>query len=338
MPLDRRIQSLLDTRGDESNPAEMSILQLRQRARTSVDRWRAAGVRDHDVGSTHDLEVDLGGSPTRLRVYSPLPGSGRPDDGLPVVVYFHGGGWVLGDLDTHDGICRAICHVAEALVIAVEYRLAPEHPYPEPLLDCERAILWSHANTAAMGGDPSAIFVAGDSAGANLAAVCVLRMRDREDVRIEGQILIYPAVDDPLAGHASMEEFKVGHAYGQNYDLLCRMMKCYAANRIPLSHPDFAPNRAASLKGAPPALILTAEYDMLRDEGEAYGEKLQAEGVDAAVQRVLGVNHGFMHLTNYLPATDAAFISIGRWIRDRMTHGKQVTASTARGNTSMARR
>ena len=337
MPLDQRIQALLEARGDEIDPTEMTVPQLRQRARESVARWHAAGVRDHDVASVRDVVVELDGSRRRLRIYNPRSSGQGDQPGFPIVVYFHGGGWVLGDLETHDGICRAICQVGGAIVVAVEYGLAPEHPYPEPLVECEQAVLWASANAVDIGGNPSAIFVGGDSAGGNLAAVCALRLRDRGEGQVAGQILIYPVVDDPASGHGSMEEFKIGHTYGQNHQLLCRMMSLYTAGRIPLSHPDFAPIQTTSLVGAPTALILTAEYDMLRDEAEAYAGRLRNEGVDVSVERVAGVNHGFMHLTSYLPATDAAFERIGKWIRDQVADRLRATVEISKGEATSAR-
>jgi acetyl esterase len=327
---------LLDARDEEIDPAEMTIARLRQRARESINRWQLAGVRDYDIASSEDVYAELDGATTRLRVYQPRVPSHSDDRKLPIVVYLHGGGWVMGDLDAYDGICRAVCESAAAVVVSVEYRLAPEHPYPIPLQDCEQALLWVQTNASRLGGDPSAVFIAGDSAGGNLAAVCALGLRQRLGHPLKGQILIYPATDDPSSGHPSMEEFKIGHEYGQSFSLLSRMMNLYVGDRITLSDPAFAPLRTDSLAGAPGALVITAEYDMLRDEGEAYAERLRAEGVDVVCRRFEGVNHGFMHLTKYLPATDEAFRLIGAWMRAKLAPVEGARPNALSGETNPA--
>jgi acetyl esterase len=240
-------------------------------------------------------DVDAGGVPARLY---------RADgaDGAPVVVYLHGGGWVLGGLETHDGLCRLIADRSGCAVLAVDYRLAPEHPYPAAFEDLERAVDWLRGTGAArLGVDPTRLAIAGDSAGGHLAAVGARRARDRGEPYAY-QVLACPVID-PVMRYADLDE------YGLTRDEMRFFWDAFAPpGRVDRAHPDLAPLNA-DLAGLPPALVITAEYDVLRDEGEAYAAKLRLAGVLVTTVRYDGTIHDFM-LLNPLRETRATRAAI----------------------------
>ncbi|MGY1670538.1 alpha/beta hydrolase [Geodermatophilus sp. SYSU D00710] len=248
------------------------------------------------VRSTEDVTVPGAEGDLRARVYRP-----EEDGPLPTVVFLHGGGWVIGDLDTHDNMVRNVCRGARAVVVAVDYRLAPEHPFPAAAEDAVAAARWLAQHLDEFGGD-GRLAVAGDSAGGNLAAVVAQTLRD-DGVPMVGQLLVYPAVDaegeypsrvDNATGYFlekdTMDWF-YGHYAGAWQD-------ARDARLSPLHHGD--------LSGLPPAVVVTAEYDPLRDEGEAYGKALEAAGVHADVLRYDGMIHGFFDMGTVSPAAQAA--------------------------------
>lgn len=220
----------------------------------------------------------------RVRLYYPSRRAG-----LPLVVYLHGGGFVLCDLESHDDFCRELAHASGCGIASVEYRLAPEHRYPVPLEDCYAATRWLARNAAHLGFDASRIAVAGDSAGGTLATAVALLARDRRGPTLRHQLLLFPATD-AACDSASMHEFASG------YLLSARMMRwywdCYLGGAR-ADEPLASPLRAADLAGLPPACIVTAEFDTLRDEGEQYADRLRAAGVAVTARRYLGVIHGF---------------------------------------------
>jgi acetyl esterase len=220
-----------------------------------------------------------------VRVYTP---EGSPP--FPIVVFFHGGGWVVGTLDTYDPLCRALAASTPAVVVSVDYRLAPEHRWPAAVEDAYAATEWASRNAAALGGAQHRLAVAGDSAGGNLAAVVALGARDRGGPAIAFQLLVYPVLD--AAGDtASWRE------YADGYHLTADGMRWYWDHYLGGADgaaPDASPLRAAFVGGLPPALVIGAEYDILRDEGEAYAARLAGAGVDATASRHAGVVHGFV--------------------------------------------
>ncbi len=240
-----------------------------------------ARVEDHTIpGSAGDIAV---------RVYA-----ASTDSDLPIVAFFHGGGWVVSSVDGHDSMARRLAARTGALVVSVEYRLAPEHPFPAPHDDCWAATAWLAEHGRDLGGDPSRLAVAGDSAGGNLAAGVALRARD-EGLALRFQLLIYPCIDDHCDA-PSMTENATGYfltaddmrwAWGH---YLGGSGADRAANG---ANPYAVPARADNLSGLAPALIQTAAFDPLRDEGETYGARLTAAGVPATVTRYPGVIHGF---------------------------------------------
>ncbi len=310
MPLDFRIREILEKRHLVANPSGMSVEALRARSREQIALWREVGVIEYPVARCEDRLVTAGKREVPVRIYWP-----SAENGLPIVVYLHGGGWVSCDVDTHDGICRAISNRCGVIVVSVEYGRAPEHPFPEPVEDCAAAFRWVAAQAALLGGEAKSLFLAGDSSGGNLAAVLALEFNRESQPAAAGQILIYPAVDDPNVRYPSVQEFWPTNDFGQNRDLYLRFIDLYLGENVDRNHPRFAPMRAVTLEDCPPTLIITAYYDLLRDEAEAYAGRLALEGVAVALRRYDNVNHGFLHLVGFLPAADEAIDQIAQWIR-----------------------
>jgi len=237
------------------------------------------------VGRTQDLSIPGPDGEIPVRVYTPK-GHGP----YPVLVYFHGGGWVIGNIETHDGICRDLCTGASALVISVGYRLAPENKFPAATEDCYAATLWAAKEAASLGGDPNRIAVGGDSSGGNLAAVTALMIRDRGGPTLCHQLLVYPVTDHSF-NTPSYEENREG------YFLTRELMEWFWEKYLPEGStgddPMSSPLRAGDLSGLPSATVLTAEFDPLRDEGELYAERLKEAGVNTQLTRYDGLFHGF---------------------------------------------
>jgi acetyl esterase len=248
------------------------------------------------VASTEDRIVPGAAGGLKARVYRP-----EGDAPFPTVVFFHGGGWVIGDLDTHDNMARHICRGSGAVVVAVDYRLAPEHPFPAAADDAVAAARWVAGHLDELGGD-GRLAVAGDSAGGNLAAVVAQVLRD-EGTPLAGQFLIYPAVDAE-GEYPSRVENATG--YFLEKDTMDWFYGHYAGAWDDAKDARLSPLHHADLAGLPPAVIVTAEFDPLRDEGEAYGEALRAAGVRADVQRYDGLIHGFFDRGTISPAAQKA--------------------------------
>ncbi len=229
-----------------------------------------------------------------MRVYTPA-GEGP----FPLAMMFHGGGWVIGDLDTADGQCRAVCDGAGCVVVSVDYRLAPEHRFPAAADDCYAATCWAHEHAAALNGDAGRLAVVGDSAGGNLAAVVALMARDRGGPSLGLQVLVYPVTDGVAFDTPSYRDNAEGYlltAEGMHW-----FWDQYAAP-ADRGNPYASPLHAASLANLPPALVLTAEFDPLRDEGEAYAARLQESGARVECVRFDGLIHGFFAHSAVIPA------------------------------------
>ncbi|AOZ04130.1 alpha/beta hydrolase [Cupriavidus sp. USMAHM13] len=248
------------------------------------------------VGSVQDTTVDGAAGPLKARIYRP-EGAGP----FPTVAFFHGGGFVIGDLDTHDNMCRDICRGARAVVVAVDYRLAPEHPFPAGIEDALAAARWVVSHAADLGGS-STVGVAGDSAGGNFSAVVAQQLRD-QGIRLAAQFLIYPAVDHVGAVYPSMEQNAKG--YFLEADTMAWFYGHYAGGFGQTLDPRLAPLQAASLAGLPPAVVVTAEFDPLRDSGAAYAEALRAAGVEADYIAGPGMIHGFFDMGRWSPGAQA---------------------------------
>ncbi len=271
----------------------------------------AEGLEAEPVASVEELTVPGPGGPLRLRVYRP-EGKARG-----ILVYFHGGGWVVGNLDTHDGNCRALANATPCVVVAADYRLAPEHRFPAAAEDAYAATVWAFENRAELLGPEARVAVGGDSAGGNLAAVVALQARERGYPGVAYQLLIYPVTDYNL-------ETESYRAFAEGYFLTRQKMAwywgLYLADPKDGESPYASVLRAPELSGVAPGLVMTAEYDVLRDEGEAYARRLWASGVNATLIRYGGMIHGFFSLPRTRPvrrqAVAAAAAGLG-WAFDR---------------------
>jgi acetyl esterase len=266
-----------------------------------------------ELGSVRNLNADGPQGQIPLRVYRPAGAAAATP--LPVYVYFHGGGWVIGDLETHDVICRQLTAASEACVISVDYRLAPEHKFPAAADDAWAATRWIVANAGALGVDATRLAVGGDSAGGNLAAVVALMARDAGGPAIALQVLIYP-VTDLGAESASYDAFADG------YQLTRESMRWFRAHYLgaPSDGGDWraSPLRATSLAGLPPALIVTAGFDPLRAEGEAYAARLREAGVLVDYVCFGGMIHGFAAMGKVLGTAHRAVALIGGTLRQAL--------------------
>ncbi len=232
------------------------------------------------------------------RVFTP-----KGDEAFPVVVYFHGGGWVIANLDVYEPSCRALCNEAEAIIVSVAYRQAPEHKYPAAAEDAHAAVQWVMQNARSLGGDPSRVAVAGESAGGNLATVACLKARDEGGQMPIAQLLVYPVTDASMNTPSYTEQ---ANAKPLNSAMMTWFWKHYLENQSQGSEAYASPLRADSLSGLPPAIVITAENDPLRDEGEAYAKRLADEGVSVDMKRFDGVMHEFFGLAGVVDkATEA---------------------------------
>jgi acetyl esterase len=290
------IQELLDRQAASERPPlhRQSVEQARRFHLADAAVLNGEAV---PVAAVTDRAVPGPAGPLPVRVYTP---PGEPP--FPIVVWFHGGGWVVGTLDTYDPLCRALAAAVPAVVVAVDYRLAPEHRYPAAVEDAYAATLWASRNAAGLGGAQHRLAVAGDSAGGNLAAAVALGARDRGGPAIAFQLLVYPALD-AAADTPSWREKAEG------FHLTADGMRWYWDHYLGGADgraPDASPLAAGSFGGLPPALVITAEHDPLRDEGEAYAARLRQAGVAASASRHPGVVHGFFRWRAVTPAADAA--------------------------------
>ena len=284
--------------------------------RTAYAALSAFGVKD-DVASVVDSAIPGPAGDLPVRIYVPAtPAPVAEGAGLPVLVWYHGGGWVIGDLETADSTVRAVANGAGAVVVSVDYRLAPEHPFPAAVDDALAAVRWVADNAAELGVDPARLAVGGDSAGGNLAAVVAQQLRDGGPA-IAFQLLVYPVTDAHLASPSVDEN-------AEGYFLEKETMEWFRGHYLgdgDRDDPRISPLAAAdgALTGLPPALVITAEYDPLRDEGEAYGERLRQAGVDTTVTRYDGVIHGFFSMRDMLPDGAAAVTEAATALRKALT-------------------
>jgi acetyl esterase len=285
-PLDPQVKVLLDQMAAANQPAFHS--QSPADARKAMDAMLNVLGPGPDVHKVEDRKIPGPAGDIPVRIYSP---PGKP---IGILVYFHGGGWVVGDIASHDYVCRALTNAAGCVVVSVDYRLAPEHKFPAGPEDCYAATEWVPKNAASLGSDADHIAVGGDSAGGNLAAVISLMARDRKGPRIRHQMLIYP-VTDAAMDTPSYKEFTADGFVLSKLDMEW-FWGYYLANKRDGENPYASPSRASNLSNLPPAHIITASHDPLRDEGEAYAELLKKAGNRVKVKRYQGVVHGFFSL------------------------------------------
>jgi acetyl esterase len=257
---------------------------------------RLVGGRREKTFSVTDIVIPPG---INARLYRP---SDRP--GLPVILFYHGGGWIVGSVESHDNVCRKLANRSSAIVISVGYRLAPEHKFPCAVEDAFAALQWARNEACSFSGSPDRIAVCGDSAGANLAAVTCLVSRDRGGPPIRFQALAYPATD---AANLNTESFRAnGKGYYLTSEDIVQVIPLYLNDSDEARDPYVSPLLATDLKGLPPALIITAEFDPLRSEGEAYAERLDQAGVPCRLHRYGSMIHGFVSFIGILPQAGQA--------------------------------
>lgn len=261
------------------------------------------------IGKVKNGRIPGPGGELRVRILTPESAGPGP---LPILLYFHGGGWVLGNLDSHEGVCRALANAVGVIVVAVDYRLAPEHRFPSAAEDAHAALVWAAAHAEEFGGDPARIALGGDSAGGNLTAVACLMARDRGGPRPAFQILIYPITDYNLH-NASYLQFADGYFLGRGE--MAWYWEQYVPKHDDRWHPYVSPCQAADKSGLPPALVITAGFDVLRDEGEDYARQLESAGVPVKLHRYESMIHGFVRRHPFFDQGKAAVEEIGRELR-----------------------
>lgn len=270
------------------------------RAAAEVDIPNLWGIKDN-VDAIEDFTVQSGSTEIKARLYRAATAN--------TILFFHGGGWVLGSIETHDGAVRALVNAAKANVLSIEYRKAPEHVFPGAIEDAEAALDWFFSNASAKGLAGDRLIVAGDSAGANIAAVLAIKARDR-NVPLLGQVLIYPATD--LANRAPSHQ-----QFSQGFFLDSAIMDWYANQYLcedtDRAHPDVSPMFVESLERIASAYIATADHDPLRDEGRAYAQRLIAAGNDVCYEEWRGTVHGFFNMDRNTPAARQIIARIGEW-------------------------
>jgi acetyl esterase len=287
MPLDPQCQALVDAAARVGTPFatdDPRLARLAYDAGTLIYRHATPPLE-----SVVNLVCAGPAGNLRTRLYRPR-GAGQA---APALVYFHGGGWVLGNLESHDHLCRYLAAKAGVVVVAVDYRLAPEHKFPAAYEDCLAATRWVAASATELGLDAKRLAVGGDSAGGSLAAAVALAVRDEAWPMLRLQLLIYPSTDF-TADTPSMRDN--GEGYLLTRAAMDQFIDWYLPTRIARTDPRASPQLVPDHSGLPPAFIQTAEFDPLRDEGEIYGDTLQRDGVDAEVRRYPGMVHGFMRM------------------------------------------
>jgi acetyl esterase len=304
MPLDPQARAVLDELAQATLPdfttLEPAAVRRLYEAAFSGEGEPVAHVEDRSVpGPDGDIPV---------RVY-------RPDRSglLPALVYFHGGGWVLCSLDTHDNVCRALANRVGCVVVSVDYRLAPEYRHPAALEDCYAAARWVAERGAGLGIDAARVAVGGDSAGGNLSAVVALLARERGGPRLAAQLLVYPVTNDDFDTLSYKEN---AEGYLLTRDMMQWFFAHYLDDPVRSSEPRVSPLRADRLDGLPPAHVITAEFDPLRDEGEAYAERLRQAGVPTTLVRYDGMFHGFFSMFEPLDKGRAAIDAAARVLRE----------------------
>jgi len=292
MPLESATAAILAHIAAEAGPElyDMAVTESRE-----MYREMQPDLPEIVVYSVEDTTIEGPAGPIPVRIYRP---SAAP---APVHVHFHGGGWVIGDLNSHDGVCRSLANKSGHAVLSVDYRLAPEHKFPAAFDDCAAAVKWAYDNAASLGVDNTRIAVGGDSAGGNLAAAVALA----EIVPLKFQMLIYPAVDMRMESPSISEN---AHAPILTKSVMAWFVNLYLNGDADRLNINASPIVASDelLKRMPPAIVITAQFDPLRDEGEAYGKRLVENGVSATITRYNGAFHGFFNMITMLDDAQSA--------------------------------
>jgi acetyl esterase len=312
MSLDPQARALLDAAKASGAPEmwELTPDQARAEYLRRTERVRA-GV---DIYRVEDRQIPGPVQPIKVRVYTPQVSQEQAS--LPVLVWYHGGGFVIGDLDSHDSACRALANQTECLVVAVDYRLAPEHKFPGAVEDCEAALQWVAAHATELGGDPGRIAVGGDSAGGNLAAVVALLAREKGGPKLCFQLLIYPCV-------APEPETPSHHQFAEGY-LLTRktitwFFKQYLRSSKDTLDPRYAPLEEKDLSSLPPSLVIVAGFDPLRDEGVDYAKALIDAGNKVTLSNYEGMIHGFYLMGGMIDKANQAIEESAQHLKEAFT-------------------
>jgi acetyl esterase len=306
MPLDPKIKALLDQMAGLPGIEELSVAAARKQVESRIP----ANLPTLAVASVLNRSIPGAGADLRVRIYTPN-GNGP----FPLMVFFHGSGFVLCSLDTHDGTCRNLCSASGCIVVSADYRLAPEHKFPAGSEDCYAATKWAAEHARELNADPGRVVIAGDSAGGNMFAVTAMMIRDKGGPALRGQLMIYPVTDYFNSNHPSYSENAEG--YGLTAAGMRWFWTHYLNRESESDSPFVSPLRASNLRGLPPALIITAEYDVLRDEGERYGERLAEAGVLTKVSRYDGMNHGFFQMYGIVDKAKQALEECATWLKER---------------------
>jgi acetyl esterase len=308
MTLDPIVKGLLDQMAANPMPKlwEVTPAQGRELYRTMAAALEPQGIA---IGKIENVSMPGPAGEIKLRVYTPVAGGSTA---IPALVYFHGGGFVIGDLDTHDALCRTLANETAARVVAVDYRLAPENKFPAAADDCFAAVKWVEQNAAKLGVDPNRIAVAGDSAGGNLSAVVSMMAKQKGGPRIVFQLLIYPTTQ----ARAKTESMK---AFAEGYFLEKPTMDWFFDQYLPaevdLNDWRVSPLAAPDLSGLPRAYIVTAGFDPLKDEGKAFADKLNHAGVAAVYVDYPTMVHGFFNMSGVVPTAREAIADAAKAMR-----------------------
>ena len=306
MALDPQVKMLLEQMAGLPRLETLSVADARKQVEARV----APNLPTLAVASVVNRIIMGPGGDLAMRIYTPI-GCGP----FPLMAFFHGSGFVLCSLDTHDGVCRNLCAAAGCVVVSIDYRLAPEHKFPAGPEDCYAATKWAAEHARELNADSGRVAIAGDSAGGNMVAVTALMIRDNGGPALRGQLMIYPVTDYFSSDHGSYKENAEG------YGLTAVGMKWfwghYLNSAAEADNPYVSPLRARDLRRLAPALIITAEYDVLRDEGEHYGRRLAEAGVPTKVSRYDGMHHGFFNMYGFVDKAKQALEESASWLKAR---------------------
>lgn len=314
MSLDPQAEAFLQRLAEDNTPPiqELPIEQVRSMVLPIAgEPERVGGVISDHVASD--------GAEIAVRVFTPLIETAELDamdeseEGRPMIVFYHGGGWVTGSIETHEAVCRRMANEGRCLVIAVDYRLAPEHKFPTAVDDAFSSVQWAIENAEHLGGDPQRLYVCGDSAGGNLAAAVCLKARDTGGPAIRGQILVYPITNDQFDTDSYRDNAIGYHLTTENMRWFWQQ---YLADESDGANPLASPLKAADHSNLPNALIVTVEKDPLRDEGLAYAEKLSAAGCHVDQIHCMGMVHGFFRRLDTFDRAGRLVEEIAQWIHE----------------------
>lgn len=316
MPLHPEVEHFLATIAAQGPPPQQpgTLSPAEMREMTKAQWVRTAPMAE--VGANYRRTIDIGTTTLPVRVFAPTG-----DGPFPLLVWFHGGGWVIGSPDENEAACRAICRMANCVVMSVDYRLAPEHRFPTAAEDAFASVRWVAEHGAELSADTSRLAVAGESAGGNLAAVCALMSRDRGGPTLALQVLVSPVLGSPTDGRQSYVDYADG--YFMPSTSMDFFFAQYPRDSADLDDPYLLPLAASDLSGLAPALVLTAEYEVLRDEGEEYAHRLQAAGVACELIRFDGQIHGFFGLLDeHLSVSATAHAQVAAALRTAFAHSQ----------------